>query len=239
MKNICITKSNNKFNNNIIAYQQDIRFLEIDYPEINIYKHYYLHNKDIQKYIINASKMSEEIISFIQEFNEIIDFIIYFDIISEELYKLLSPIIKKSIVDHNIDLQDSIKLPQYIINDILYTDMVPCDKIDQMVYFIDKDTEIPLGLQSALYPNTNLKIKMFNSIHVKHPQNLGLINELDKKNILNESSVYCYSNTDYIAEALVCGCKALDVSESFNLEEAYYPKIEYTTYGKFLKDNIL
>jgi hypothetical protein len=239
MKNICITKSNNKFNNNILAYQQDAQFIEIDPAITSIYKNHYLYNEAIQTYIINASKISEETLSFIQEFNETVEFIIYFDIFLENLYNLSKPIVKKVIVDHNVDLEGAIKLPEHIVNDIIYTNTTSCKKIDQMIYFIDNDNELPLGLQSALYPNTKLKIKMFNSPIIKHPQNLGFANEFDKKELLSESSIYCYSNPNYIAEASICGCKVLDVSEFCDPDKAQTLKVEYTTYGKFLKDNIL
>jgi hypothetical protein len=239
MKNICITKSRNKFNNNIIYYNQEANFIDIDFPTISIYKHWYLYQQSINSYIINSSVISEEIITFIQEFNSNIEFIVYFDIFSDNLYQLLQPIVKKTIVNHDINKENSIKLPKNIINDILYTNLQIPSKKNQLIYFIDNNTDLPLGLQSALYPNTNNKIKMFNSQTVQHPQNLGFVSEEDKKNILLESSTYCYSNPEYLAEAMLCGCKALDVEDTFDLEKCYSLELEYTTYGSFLRDNIL
>lgn len=239
MKNICITKSNNKFNNNIIYYNQEINFIDLDFPKTSIYKHWYFHQQNIKHYIINASIISEEIVTFIQEFNSDIEFIIYFDIFSDGLYELLQPIVKKTIVNYDINKENSIQLPKYIINDVLYTNISIPLKKDQMIYFIDNNATLPLGLQSALYPNTNAKIKMFNNQSVQHPQNLGFLNETEKKNLLLESSTYCYSNEEYLAESMLCGCGALNVTDTFDIEQCYSPELEYITYGSFLKDHIL
>lgn len=239
MNNISITKSNNKFNKNIII-NNDVKFLEIDINQINIYKYHYAYNEQNTLYIINASLMSNEILSFIEEFHKSINFIIYHDVFDKTLFERLQPITTKNIVNYDIDQIGTIRLPKHMLNDSIYTNLViPNDKTNQIVFFLDNRTSIPIFLQSQLYPNSKLPIKMFNNPKIEHPQNLGFCDEVQKRDILLQSQILCYIEEEYLPEAMICGCKVLDINDSFDMDKAYIPNVEYTTYTQFLRNYIL
>jgi hypothetical protein len=239
MNNISITKSNNKFNKNIII-NKDVKFLEIDISQINIYKYHYAYNEQNTLYIINTSLMSNEILSFIEEFHKSINFIIYHDIFDKTLFERLQSIATKHIVNYDIDQIGTIKLPKHMLNDNIYTNLaIDNNKTNQIVFFLDNKESIPIFLQSQLYPNSKLPIRMFNNPKIEHPQNLGFCDEVQKKDILLQSQILCYIEEEYLAEAMVCGCKVLDINDSFDMDKVYIPNVEYTTYTQFLRNNIL
>lgn len=242
MRNICTTKSNKKLNNNIGYYNsENIRFFELDNKQ-SIYKMYYATNKSIDTFIINTSKINPEIIDFIEQLGDTLKIIIYHD--SNDQININAKV--HHIVDYGLDL-DGQKLPQFIINDKIYNDMPSLfNKKYDMVYFLDQDESMPEGLSQLLYPNGKSQIRLFNGEKIQHYQNIGYINERERKDILLESQTLLFSNEDYVCEAWMCGCSIADVSSDNqdiifnNVSNPVIPEnIQFTTYAKIIEEFIL
>jgi hypothetical protein len=242
MRNICTTKSNKKLNNNLGYYNSEhIRFFEFDTKQ-SIYKMYYASNKSIDTFIINSSQINPEIIDFITQLGDSLKIIIYHDDASE--INISNKV--HHIVDHRINI-DGKKIPQFIINDKIY-DKIPSafNKTYDMIYFLDQDTAIRPGLSQLLYPNGKSQIRLFNGEKIQHYQNIGYINEQERKNILLESKTLLFSNEDYVCEAAMCGCGVADVSSDNpdiifnNVNDPIVPEnIQFTTYAKIIEEFIL
>jgi len=242
MRNICTTKSNKKLNNNLGYYNSEhIRFFEFDAKQ-SIYKMYYASNKSIDTFIFNSSQMNQEIIDFITQLGDGLKIIIYHDDNSE--INLNDKV--HHIVDYNIDL-DGQKLPQFIINNKIYNNISSAfNKTYDMVYFLDQDMTIREGLSQLLYPNWKSQIRLFNGEKIQHYQNVGSINEQERKNILLESKTLLCSNEDYVCEAMMCGCHVADISSDNpdivfnNVNNPIMPEnLQFTTYAKIIEEFIL
>ena len=51
---------------------------------------------------------------------------------------------------------------------------------------MDIDQDIPDNISKYLYPNSKLPIRMFNNSNILHYQNLGLLTEQDKAEVLKK-----------------------------------------------------
>lgn len=241
MKKICITQSNKKFNKNIQYYTDIAEVYEINTKAYSIYKIYYSVNSGIDIFIINLSCITKEVASFINDFKNHKIFIIYIDGTTNiDLLNIIDPDKQlKYIVDNNIEF-DGIKLPKYIINDKLYRDIHEKTKTDDIVYFLDNVDQLNDNINNILYPNTKLKIKMFNNSNISHPQNLGLINETEKKDILLNSGSMIYTDESYVCEAIICGCSVIDGNQNIHLDSKHSEQVpNHETYSEFLRKNIL
>jgi hypothetical protein len=236
MTNICITRQNSKFNRNIFYYKNS-NYNMIEYVSgYGIYKYYFGMNTNIDLMIINASILSPEIESFIQEFHQKIKFIVYNDNDTKIFSDKYSNFIYKFLVHESLGLSNEIILPKHIINDKIFHSLDIKHKQKQYIYFLDNISSIPIQLEQILYPNTVEPIKMFNGNNIKHYQHLGHITEEVRKDLLLESSDYLYSNNDYLMEAKLCGCNLIDISgQSVDLNKTSDITTEYTTYGDILK----
>lgn len=241
MRNICITKSNKKLNNNLGYYSSEkIRFFELDSSQ-SIYKMHYS-NKNMDTLIINSSQITDEIIDFVEQLGDALKIIIYHD--DTTPVNLNNKV--HHIVDHAIDLNGQ-KLPQFIINDKIYTNIPSTiNKTYDMIYFLDQDTTIRDGLSQLLYPNSKSQIRLFNGEKIQHYQNVGYVNEQERKEILLESKTLLFSNEDYVCEASMCGCRVADISSDNidiifnNINNPIIPKnIQFTTYTTIIEKFIL
>lgn len=250
MKNICITKSNDKLNKNLPYYKEYLSVYEIN-SNSSIYQGYYSMNENIDTFIFNLSLINKEIVSFINDFADQKICFIYVDISDNQKMQdmnLSSNTNIKYITKSNISLErDSIKLPDNMVNDIIYSEVTIPDKKNQAIYFLDNQTNIPDNLASLLYPNTKIPIKMFNGENIQHYQHLGYLNEISRKNILLESSIMIYNNSEYNNEAQICGCNLVDIetvkncnniSELLNASTSS-TNSSYTSYSQFIKDFLL
>jgi len=248
MKNICITKLNDKLNKNLSYYTQYLSVYEIN-QNSSIYKGYYAMNENIDTFIFNLSAINKEIVSFINDFADQKIFFIYIDTLNDQKIKdinFCSSI--KYITKPNTKLEtESIQLPENIVNDIIYSDVIIPEKKNQVVYFLDNYTNIPDSLMSLLYPNTKIPIKMFNGQNIQHYQHLGYLNETSRKNMLLESKVMIYNNTEYNNEAKICGCNLIDLETAKscrNISELLNASTDstnssYVSYSQFIKDFLL
>lgn len=242
MRNICTTKSNKKLNNNLGYYtSENIRFFEFDSRQ-SIYKMYYASNKSIDTFIINSSQITDEILDFIKQLGDSLKVILYHD--DAATINLDGKV--HHIVDYSINL-DGQKLPQFIVNDKIYTNLPSkFNKTYDMVYFLDQDTTIKDGLSQLLYPNGKSQIRLFNGEKIQHYQNVGYVNEQERKQILLESKTLLFSNEDYVCEAVMCGCGVADISSDNpdiifnNVNNPSIPEnIQFTTYAKVIEEFIL
>ena len=248
MKNICITKSNDKFNKNLPYYTEYFKIYEIDVNS-SIYKSYYSLNQNIDIFIFNASKITNEIISFANEFSDQKRFVIYLDtdanIDNLKQINRCNYLIKSNL---NLDIE-GLQIPSNLINETIYSDIDhSIVKKNQAIYFLDNEKSIPSNLTSRLlYPKTKIPIKMFNGDNINHYQNLGHLTEHSRKNILLESKILIYNNHEYINEAKICGCQTISLEKAetcSSIEELMdnsEPKDNqaYESYGQFIKDFIL
>jgi hypothetical protein len=181
------------------------------------------------------SLINNEIKQFIAEFFQAVKIFIYHDIkpnldlIND--YKSAA----KHIVNKNETVSNTMRLPS-LINDQLFVNK-GLAKNDDVVCFLEYRNEIPLEINNLLYPKTKHHIKLFNSPHIKHVQNLGLINESERANILQLSKYYLpIDDTDeYVAEAVACGCSILD-SSNLQIKDTDIDLLSYRTYASFIKE---
>lgn len=217
IKNINLYQTNHKFNHNLFMLDyENYKFYEIP---LNTSIHKYTFNtKNISKdsiFMFNLSIINKEILSFINNFYKKISIIIFVDKINE-LYSFINtnyPQLKQIVSDERLLGDNKVLIPMYLVNEQLYNNIIISDKEDQYIYFFDNESKnIKPELLALLYPNTNLPIKLFDSISIKHHQNIGFTTEIDKKNLLYKSKYYLFDNNNYLAEAALAGCHSIDIN---------------------------
>jgi hypothetical protein len=112
-------------------------------------------------------------------------------------------------------------------------------KKNRYAVFLDGIKEIPDNLNANLYPNTKLNINMFNSSYVQNPQNIGLISEIEKAQILNTYEFFIDINNNYSHEAKACGAKVLDPDSLKEKTKSNKNTKKVQTYEEFIRLNIL
>ena len=213
IRNIHLYPVNNKFNTNLLQLDDEELNIKPILTNQNIYKYFYTNNLFQHTIIFNTSIINNEIASFIQNFKHNMDIWIFID---------SSFMIKETgiryIASNTIDDINPKILPENIVNKRFYSNLTINNKSNQLVYFFNTNPKDKLDkLQKYLYPLSTLKIKLFDNQECNHPQNLGFLNEQDRKNILCESEFYIHDDTRYyLHEALLCGCTPinLDAPES-------------------------
>jgi hypothetical protein len=145
---------------------------------------------------------------------------------------------------------ETTKIPNNIINNDLYNNKQTILKENFCTYFLSNDVEIPQSLASVLYPNSNLPIKMFDNANIKHYQNLGMLNEYDKANILKQAKYHIDNNGFYSLEAVACGCDLISIDNikdndnNFIVDKHGSKKLKKSlkntyTYRQFIEEHIL
>jgi hypothetical protein len=250
MKNILIQNHNNKLFRNLSLLKFDnVQFLPINING-NLYSAHY--SGKIDTAIFAESALSEEIIQYITEFHREVKIIVYRD----NYFSTASSIIRKSknknifqntynedalaALDKNITM---LVTPQYIYNSDIYPSegVEGLEKIDQIICFMDEVERCPLDLEKHLYPAGKKRIKLFNNPNIKSINNLGTLNELERKEILLESKNYLAIDSSYEQEARLCGCNILSLSklDSINTEQNNKPFSAIYTYRTFIEPVIL
>ena len=230
--NFTIQQANNKLNNNLLCLKlDDINILSIN-PNNILYKSHY--GRPFTHIMFIESLIDNEIKQFIAEFFQAVKIFIYhdrkpnLDLIND--YKSAA----KHIVNKNETVSNTMRLPN-LINDQLFMNK-NLTKNDDIVCFLEYRNEIPSVINNLLYPKTKHHIKLFNSPHIKHVQNLGLISESERANILQLSKYYLPidDNDEYVAEAVACGCSILD-SSNLQTKDTDIDLLSYQTYASFVK----
>lgn len=223
---------NNKFTNNILYLNDQDIVVSTGNTENILYK---IHSKyNFNNYIFNTSLFNNEVAQFIAEYCSTIKIFIFHD--QQPNIDILKEYEKFciNITQDSVEGFDTKIVPKNIVNDITYKN-TSYPKDDSIVFFLDNLNEIPENIQNLLYPNTKLKIKLYNNQNIKHPQNIGMISENDKALILNKSSYFISYNEYYEQEASICGCTILDYND-LDLQKPKQVQQNYITYKQFLLD---
>lgn len=240
MTKIFISEINNKFFNNIKYLLENDIHVYSGSP-VNIYKIHHEINANI--YIFDSSHLNNEIIQFINEHSDIfIKTFVYhhksnINKDSIRYLKKVKHIISSDIFEEFKIYHNAVPIPKYITNPKIFFNVNKnCnDRCDRIVYFLDNYNAIPENISINLYPiNKNSKILLFNNSLIQHPQNLGLVNEFDKAKLLNKYKyLLCDNNSDYEAEALVCGCRLVDTNLN---EKILSEELSIKTYQEFIRN---
>jgi len=226
-----VQKIDDKFINNIELSTTPFCNKKILNVTGQLYKIYYI--EKFTHIIFVASLLDNEVNQFINEFGSVVDIFIYNDTTKDIGYH---PNIKAVIQKTKIQSQNKIiTIPKLVNNEIYYHDKL-ITKNDNIVCFLDNTDSLPESLNSFLYPQSKLPIKLFNNSAIIHPQNLGLLFEHDKARILKQSKYYLALTDDYIPEAWACGTLVLDIDDLSSLRPNKYKHTKnFQSYSNFLK----
>lgn len=242
MIKIYLPNLDNKFFNNLRLFRDD-NIQIYSGSTTNIYR---THANIIANiYIFDSSFITNEILQFILEHTDYgTKFFVYHDKnkLNKDCIRYLKQV-KHLISDVNSDNSKNdniITVPKFLINDKIYKQKY-LQKINRKIYFLDSDESIPEAISSRLYPNSKENILMFNNAKISHYQNLGIVSEYDKAELLNSSEYFiCNKNEDYVAEAFVCGCKIIDCKNFMPYESSTeLSNNTLVTYTDFMKNTIL
>lgn len=224
-------------NNTIISLRQNPNIEVVSYiSHKNLYKIY--HQTKFNKAIFIASRFTSEIAQFVTEFyNKDVQFFMYHDKLSLNIIEDYSTACSNLVNEKGI--KNTIYIPE-LINHYIYKNNNE-DKHKSIACFIDGIENIPDSLEQHLYPNSKIPIRMFNNSKITHHQNLGLLNEYGKANLLNRSEYFLDMNGNYTEEAIRCGCKVvkLDNIQSYKKVKKNKPNNKLATYQDFIDQNIL
>jgi hypothetical protein len=217
MNKLLVQNLNTKFINNIkLSKCKDYDQLVIDTSN-QLYKIYYSYR--FTHAIFVDSLLKDEEIQFINEFSGKVICYIY----SNQNNTLT-----------NCFSQKVSNIPTLVNNDIFYNQN--CTKQENIVSFLDNIDSLPTSINSYLYPNSKLSIKLFNNSNIIHPQNLGLLSEQDKALLLQQNMYYLAINDYYVAEAWACGCTVLVIEDLESLTPSKYKHSKnFQSYSNFLK----
>lgn len=239
MKTVFIESIDNKFFRNILITNIDGTKTVSSKLDGNIYELFYRYKFD---YILLSSKSIDgSILQFAIEYNNRVKIIVYVEHDLDKdfinTYKsVLKFLINKS-RNNEFSGTNFYELSDTIINSELYYLLNDTDsKQDYISCFLDNIDIIPEKLIDCLWPKTKLKIRMFNNPKIKHIQNLGSLNELDKSNILKESKYYLDINGSYLKEAILFGCKILTLDTLSNMTPLDVSIPIYKTYDHIMRE---
>jgi hypothetical protein len=241
---IFIAQRNNRFINGLTGYQSPVADIVHTNVNKNIYNIYYsLH---FNYCIINLSNIDNELVQFISEYSSSIKIFIYFDIqgysdtnIIESLKNSVYYLIPASTYNTYAQYDHTVMVPDHLINSELFHRNNTIEKTqDSICFFLDQCESIPESLMAKLYPATKQRITLYNNNNIKHPQNLGVVSEMDKAYILNKSEYFINHNNYYIFEAINCGCKIIDIND-IDITKCQNISTQITNYDNFLKEYIL
>ena len=222
-----IQEFDDKFISNLSLIENPTIVIANDDISGNLYGMHYKYNFD--SYIFVSSLMTNEIYQYILEFHKSKQIILYHYIVN---YQVLDTISQFCI---NIGLFDDNRITKIptLINDHIFFNMnkqrskhIPC--------FIDHAEILDENLLSVLYPNKRFNIRLFGSSLIRHPQNIGLLSEKDRAEILNNSESCLMIDDLYLSEALNCGTKILRPKEGGLIEDKISIITDTETYAQFL-----
>jgi hypothetical protein len=222
-----IQEFDDKFINNISLIEHPNIVIVNDEISGNLYSIHYRYNFDT--YVFVSSLMTNEIYQYILEFHKSKQIILYHDIINNQV---IDTIAQFCINVGTLDSNGITKIPT-LINDHIFFNMskqrskhIPC--------FIDHAEVLDEDLLSVLYPNKKLHIRLFGSSLIRHPQNIGLLSEKDRAEVLNASESCLMIDDLYLPEALSCGTKILRPKEGKLIEDETSTIVNTETYAQFL-----
>jgi len=234
---VFIQRHDDKFINNLTLSLQSMH-IDTYCSDINqdLYRihHYY----PFDTAIFLSSKFNNESAQFISEFYSAkrIKFFVYHDQYNEEIISSFGTAAINLV--HVKSSSNSVLIPD-LINQFLFNNLKMSRKKNRYAVFLDGLKEIPDNLNDKLYPNTKLNINMFNSQYVQNSQNIGLISEIEKAQILNTYEFFIDINNNYAHEARACGAKVFDIDKLKEKPKQSKKNKSVQTYEEFIRSNIL
>lgn len=191
----------------------------------NLYQIHYRYNFDA--YIFCADKVDNDIIQFVNEFSGEKRIILYHKTDIDQNILLSFPQNCKHISDN----LGNVKL---INKHVFYNRQL--GRNSDICCFLDTYSEIPQNLNSLLYPNSKLPIKIY-SRNIRHIQSIGYATEKEKAELLNTCGSYLSVDDVYDAEAAACGSPILTISNN-SLVEKIVKNENCLTYSDFVLELI-
>jgi hypothetical protein len=222
-----IQEFDDKFINNLsLIEHQNIKIVN-DSVHNNLYLMHYKY--DFDAYVFVSSLLTDEIYQYILEFNKSKRIILYHDIINQQAIDSVAPHCTNI---SSLDINSVIKIPTLINDHIFFNTNKQRNKY--LSCFIDNIEILNEDLLSVLYPNKRFSIRLFGSSSIRHPQNLGLLSEKDKSEVLNVSEGCLLIDDLYLPEALSCGTKIFRPKQGDLIEDKTNIIMNTETYVKFL-----
>lgn len=231
---ILIQKHNDRFINNV--YDTLIRDgHQVAQSEINrdIYKIY--HHYPFELAVLISSKFTHDIAQFVSEFyngKNKIKFIIYHDFLNEQIINDYG-----STAIHLSNTNEKIKnvtnIPK-LLNNNIFKNLNMSRKKETYSIFLEYTKVLPTNLEHVLYPATNKQIRLFNSPYIEHHQNIGLISEVEKAEILNSCEFFINTNNGYTDEAIACGAKVVEIDNKGKVKKYMDKDRNIISYEKFI-----
>lgn len=214
-QNIIIQNTDQKFLNHIALSKlsEEYNIYQINLHN-TIYEVFYRLNPVLV--LLDAAAISRDIYQFINEFKNTNNICIYHD---TNMYDKILSIdnIKHFIDDEYIESKYSnneyvLRIPP-LVNKSLYEKSNEATKTTQVVCFLDKIKFIDAKLMSVLYPQSKQKILLYHNKSIQHPQNMGMLSEKEKVDILKKSSHYLCVNNTYLYDAIAAGCLVYNITD--------------------------
>lgn len=217
MNKLLVQYYNDKFINNIQLSKNNFCDQLVVDTKNQLYKIYYSYR--FSHAIFSQDLLGDEELQFMNEFE---------DSVCSYIYDRTN----NMIINHSS--KKNIKIPTLVNNDIFYKSNNT--KENNIITFLDKINILPPELNSYLYPDSKLPIRLFNNKDIIHPQNLGLLSENDKALLLQKNKYYLALDEDYVAEAWACGCEVLTIDDlKILIPSKYKHGKTFQSYSNFLK----
>jgi hypothetical protein len=242
-KTLLVQNFNTKFiKNTIYSIIDDTTIINADIDN-NLYKSHYRYN--FTHIIFAASLLSTEVIQFISDFSQSVKIFLYHDTFIDDAANILSNTNITHIVNNNYinDKYNIININPYIINTNLFNKNGQSNiRNNSIIGFLDHYNFIPNHLNNYLYPKTKLPIKIFNATNSQHHQNLGLVNDIEKSQLLKSNKYYLSLDyeKDYSIEAQACGAIVVHPDQLSDLDNvSYTDHPEIMDHKQFIIERIL
>ena len=222
-----IQEFDDKFINNLSLIEHQNITIVNDSIHNNLYLVHYKYGFDA--YVFVSSLLTDEIYQYILEFNKSKHIILYHDIINQQAIDSVAP---HCVNISSLDMNSVIKIPPLINDHIFFNTNKQRNKY--LSCFIDNIEILNEDLLSVLYPNKKFNIRLFGSSSIRHPQNLGLLSEQDKSEVLNGSEGFLLIDDLYLPEALSCGTKIFRSKQGELVEDKVNMIMNTETYAQFL-----
>lgn len=238
MKSILVQSGDLKFIQNLCETNIENTKIYQNTFDNKLYGLYFLNKPSHIVFI--AEKIDRECLQFIRDYGEQTRVFIYHQNLKERVDFSIYPNFCSHMVHDTeqrvLSVDNLIVIPNNLLNDQIYFPQNK-NRDSKIVYFFPRNTQrVPDYLQSLLYPNSKLPILTFHSIHAPNYQNMGIVTEKDRGDILRSNEYYLtFDNDQYIEEAIACGSKIITPPEAKNyIEEAKIieprPNIKYSNF---------
>jgi hypothetical protein len=236
-----VQQSSEKFMQNCSALSfDDILTIDISIGN-NLYQTFFRHKPEYC--IFSGSLVDKEVLQFCDDYSNSTN--IYFFHIDSNSYQNIKTLLPKDskVIHIGYGNDYDAAIPTGLVNDQLFYS-TNSNTRNGVICFMDGLTSIPNELLELLYPNSSIPIKLFNCPSIKHYQNLGVLREQDRANLLQTHKYYLdlrqAAGFSYANEATACGAKIVSLEQ---IKDNSYISGRLTntdstniTYNKFLRE---